>query len=201
MIAAVPNENATPPDLRPDEPRATPYGLIYPPRSIARTLAAFFGSGIGGALFGFLLSELVGATTDAGRIVCLAPFPLVLGLGYSLWVARLQALFMEGLGRSLMRATWRLVRFRQLPEDMNEVLPNEEQLTKLAVRAQKAASSFVVVAVPIGALFGLLAAFVTSGLARLGSPPLLAGACLAYGALLYRLGRRGYLPMGESEGE
>jgi len=195
------SESCTQPDPRPDGPRATPHGLIYPPRSTARTLAAFFASGIGGVLLGYLLSELIGATTNAGRIVCLAPFPLVFGFGYALWTARLQALFMEGLGRSLMRATWRLVRSRKLPEDMNEVLPSEEQLTRLAARAQKAASSFLVVAVPIGALFGVLVSLVTAGLARLGSPPLLAGACLAYGALLYRLGRRGYLPLGESEGD
>ena len=201
MMAAVASDSGTPPDPRPDGPRATPHGLIFPPRSAARTLAAFFASGIGGVLLGYLLSELIGATTNAGRIVCLAPFPLVFGFGYALWTARLQALFMEGLGRSLVRATWRLVLSRKLPEHMSEVLPNEEQLTRLAVRAQKAASSFLVVAVPIGALFGVLVSLVTAGLARLGSPPLLAGACLAYGALLCRLGRRGYLPMGESEGD
>jgi hypothetical protein len=69
-----------------------------------------------------------------------------------------------------------------------------ERVEQLAVRVQEAASSFVVAAVPV-ALLAAAAAWMSAA-PGIGPAAALAGAVavLAWGGLLARLGRRGWLP-------
>ncbi len=177
--------------------RETPHGVIYRPQKWPMLAISFIVAFVSGPSFGYLLSLLFGMNSDFGIIVCSGGFVLVFIFGYGLWASRLKALAFEGIGKGLMKFFWNLIIRRKIPKDLSDVLPDEDQLTRMAVRAQKAASSFAVVAIPVAIISSLLAAIVTADLNPFIRMAVLFCACLTYGVALSLLGRRGYLPFPE----
>jgi hypothetical protein len=84
---------------------------------------------------------------------------------------------------------------RKKPERMQDVLPGVEKLEIMAVRAQRAGSSFLLAAIPTATVFGVAAALRTA----LYQSVLLTSACMAWGYSLSWLARHGYLPIPETE--
>lgn len=180
--------------------RETPWGPIHLPPANGVLWATFVAALIGGPLTGWLLARAAGVTGDGGYFVCVAPFLFTFVAGYALWLSRLQALAFELFGRGLLKFLWQWFRQRQLPADARGALPDEQQVLRFAVQVQRAASSFLIVAVPVFLFAALCALLVDARWSALS----LAGALLvlgiSYGGILFRLGRRARLRVPEDEG-
>jgi hypothetical protein len=125
------------------------------------------------------------------------PFPLVFALGYAAWAARLHALGMEFLGRSLFKALVQLILFRRKPRSLADVLPNADKLTQMAVAGQKAASGFLIVSIPVALLAALATFVVEAEIGWLLRPMVVSVPVVLWGWWLSFLGRRGHLPFPE----
>lgn len=179
-----------------EPPRETPFGPLYPPQPLGLQLlllaGAFFASLVGGWVPRLILADV---SATAGTFLHI-PFVLVFILGYAGWAARLQALGMELLGRSLLRALWQWLLFRRKP-DVKQLLPDENKLMQLLVRGQRAASSFWLVSLGLALISGGMALFIQSQVSFVFRIIVIAAPVLLWGGLLTRLGRRGYLPFPE----
>lgn len=181
----------------PEPLKETAYGLLHPPATQGRQLLNFFGVFCLSLLVGFVPRLAFGNISENARTFLHVPFVLVFGFGYAGWAARLHALGMELLGRSLFKALVQIILFRRKPKSLADVLPDQDKLTQLAVRGQKAASSFLIVSIPIALLAALAAIFIKSELTWLWRIPVIIGPVVFWGWWLMRLGRRGQLPFPE----
>lgn len=184
---------------RPRNPVATPHGAIHHPPAagvqIAVTFAAFAASiGLGSLLDSAMRLESFGA-----RFFAQAPFLVTFILGYALWMARVRALVFHTVGKGLLKALIIMLLRKRAPQRVEDVLPSREKLLEMLVRAQKAASSFALVAAPIGLLSALGMALFDATPAAGGRATVVGTLCLLWGVLLSVLGRRGLLPIGEEE--
>ena len=107
-------------------------------------------------------------------------------LGYGMWMARLQALAFDAVGRGLLKALFMLLIRRKKPESLEDVMPSKEKMLQMAVRAQKAAWGFLHASFPVAGLSVLIGLFVdaTASAAAvsvaIGGGVVLWGACLGY---------------------
>jgi hypothetical protein len=120
-------------------------------------------------------------------------------MGYGFWVARLNAIAFEGIGRGILKALFLLLIRRKKPPSLEEVIPSKEKLLEMAVRSQKAAWSFLTAAIIVAVPAGLVALAIDSDASAFSRLFLISGGAVAWGCLLGFLGRRGYLPMPEGE--
>jgi hypothetical protein len=180
-----------------EPPRETPFGTLYPPQPLGWQLLLLAGAFFASLLCGWIPRLIMADVSATAGTLLHIPFVLVFVLGYAGWAARLQAMSMELLGRSLLRALWQWLLFRRKP-DVKQLLPDENKLLQLLVRGQKAASSFWLVALGLALISGGLALFIQSPVNFLVRVIAITGPVLLWGWVLTRLGRRGYLPFPES---
>jgi hypothetical protein len=177
-------------------PEITPYGPLYQPQHLAVQLSLLAGAFLMSFWCGLIPRLCFGSTSAKASIILHAPFPLVLLLGYAGWAARTQAIGFELLGRSLIKVLIHFI-FRRSKPDLQQALqqamPSKDTAMKLLVRVQKAASSFLVVAIVIAFCVGGVALFIDSRLNFFLRPLVIAVPTVLWGWLLMRLGRRGYL--------
>ena len=178
----------------------TPYGTLHAPKSVGVQFAVLATVFVGGLVIGNIVGRALGGVSDAAQVFLYLPFLAILFLGYALWVARLQAIAFDGMGRGILKALFSLFVKRQKPKGLQDVIPSEEKLREMAVRAQKAAWSFLTMSVPIGGGAVLIAAFFDAHASFALSIMLVGGTCIAWGYVLSLLGRSGYLPLPEGEG-
>ncbi|MGE0487137.1 MAG: hypothetical protein AB7Q81_23495 [Gammaproteobacteria bacterium] len=76
-------------------------------------------------------------------------------------------------------------------------MPSEGKLLELAVRAQRAGVAFRPASYPLAVLAGFAALVIETRVSAGGMFLLVAGSCVAWGATLGWLGRRGWLPFTE----
>lgn len=176
----------------------TPHGRLYRPRSTGEQIAVLFLAFVAGPVLGGLVAAIPGDLSEVARTVLQASNVLIFFAGYAIWVARLNALAFDLIGRSLLKALFVIV-FRRRKPDMPDVLPTREKLLELVVRAQRAGGSFGPVSIPIGLAAGALALFFDTALGAFARFALAAGSCIAWGHLLAWLGRHGWLPFPEGE--
>ena len=186
-------------DETPLDEMETPYGKLHKPKhgvvQFAALLVAFFG----GPFLGYAVGGALGGLSETAQIVLYLPFVAIFFLGYGLWVARLNAIAFEGIGKGVLKALFTLIVRRKKPQNIEDVLPSKEKLLKMAVQAQKAGWSFFTVSIPIALVAALLALLFdspASGLTRLLA---VGGACLLWGYVLGFFARRAYLPIMEGE--
>ena len=177
--------------------RETPFGTFYRPRSIALQMIILLGGLLSILLIGWLISHALGGVSKNAQIFLFIPFFLILVLGYGLWLSRLEALAFEIIGKGILRALYDLIVKRERPDNLKSFLPPKEKLEEIAVRAQRAASSFFIVAIPIAIGAGLAALFIESPTSVWLRVCVISGSCLLWGLFLKNLGRRGYLPLPE----
>jgi len=177
--------------------RETPFGTFYRPRSIALQMMTLLGALLGILLIGWLISQALGGVSKNAQIFLFIPFFLILVLGYGLWLSRLEALAFEIIGKGILRALYEVIVKRKKPESPESILPPKEKLEEMAVRAQRAASSFFIVAIPAAIGAGLAALFIESPTGVWLRICVISGGCLLWGRFLTNLGRRGYLPLPE----
>jgi hypothetical protein len=175
----------------------TPHGRLYRPLGqwwqILVLVAVFFG----GPALGWLVGRVPGDLSETARTVLYVPYVAIFFLGYAAWVARLNAIAFDTIGRSLLRALFLLIVRRQPPKAAADVLPSKEKLLEMMVRAQKAGASFGPASWPVAVLAGLIAMMFDSATGALVLFLLVTLTCLSWGYLLARLGRRGWLPFME----
>lgn len=181
----------------PDRGLDTPYGRLYRPldqwQQILALLAAFFG----GPGVGWITGSVIGDLSETASTLLYVPYVLVFFTGYALWVARLNAIAFEGIGRAVIRTLFNLIVFRRKPASVDEVLPTREKLLEMLVRAQKAGASFATVSWPIGLLAGFGAMLFDSAWSAGALFFVVGVTCVVWGYVLAYLGRRGWLPFME----
>jgi hypothetical protein len=175
----------------------TPHGRLYRPlgqwEQIGVLIAVFFG----GPAVGWVVARIPGDLSETARAVLCVPYVVIFFLGYAIWVARLNAIAFDTIGRSLLKALFLLIVRRRPAESAEDVLPTKDKLLEMAVRGQKAGASFGPASWPVALLAGLAAMLFDSMTAALALFLLVALSCLAWGYCLARLGRRGWLPFME----
>jgi len=181
-----------------EPPKQTPYGLLYPPANLGRQLLNFVGVCGLSLVLGFLPRLAFGEISEMASTLLHVPFVLVFGFGYAGWAARLHALGMQFLGRSIFKVLFQLILFRRKPQSLAEVLPDKEKLLEMAVRGQKATSSFLIVSFPIALLAAFATLFIKTELGWFLRFPVVGAPVVLWGWWLMRLGRRGHLPFPES---
>ena len=175
--------------------RETPFGTFYRPRSIALQMMTLLGALLGILLIGWLISHSLGGLSKNAQIFLFIPFLLILVLGYGLWLSRLEALAFEIIGKGILRALYDLIVKRKKSGNLKRILPPKEKLEEMAVRAQRAALSFFIVAIPLAISAGLAALFIESPAGAWLRVCVISGDCLLWGRALTNLGGRGYLPL------
>ncbi len=187
------------PTIIPRQGLETPHGTLYPPlpagRQLLVVLLAFLASlGSGG-----LIALIPGDLSSSARVVLHLPYVLVFVTGYALWVARLSAIAFDGIGRSVLRALWQYIVHRRAPRSMEEVLPSRERLVEMAVRAQLAGRSFFTASWPIAIVGALCVCAFETHMSSFALAAMVGVTTLAWGAVLARAARRGWLPLPEEE--
>jgi hypothetical protein len=180
-----------------EPPKQTPSGPLYPPATQGRQILNLVGAFGASLLMGFIPRLVFGEISENAKTFLHTPFVLVFGLGYAGWAARLHALGMEFLGRGIFKALVQIILFRRKPRSLAEVLPDKDKLMQLAVRGQKAASSFLIVSIPVTLLAAFAALFVKAELNWFLRILVISAPVVLWGWWLMRLGRRGHLPFPE----
>lgn len=124
---------------------------------------------------------------------------LVFFFGYGLWVARVNAIVFDTIGRSVLKALWQMIVHRKQPDARETVLPSREKLIELLVRVQKGGASFRGISWPIAALALPIGLMCESSMRGMELVALLAATIIAWGFFLGFLGRRGWLPFPEGD--
>lgn len=175
----------------------TPHGRLYPPlaqgRQIAVVVVAFFGW----IALGWLAGRVPGDLSETAMTVLYIPYALIFFLGYALWIARLRSIVFQGLGRAVLKAVFQVLVLRRKPPSMDEVIPSQEKLLEMMVRAQRAGTSFALVGWPVGLVAGPTALLFDTPMNSTALFLLVSATCIGWGHLLGRLGRRGWLPFAE----
>jgi hypothetical protein len=175
----------------------TPHGRLYRPlgqwEQIGVLIAAFFG----GPAVGWVVGQIPGDLSETARTALCVPYVAIFFVGYAAWVARLNAIAFDTIGRSLLKTLFLLIVRKQAPKSAEDVLPTKEKLLEMVVRGQKAGASFGPASWPIALLAGLAAMLFDSETTALALFLLVTVTCLAWGYFLARLGRRGWLPFME----
>jgi len=133
----------------PPEGIDTPHGRLYPPLHEGLQILVLIGAFLGSLVMGWLVGMAPGDLSETAQTLAFVPFLLVLFLGYAAWVARLQALAFDLIGRSILRTLLLLILRRQKPKSIEDVIPSREKLQEMAVRAQRAGEAFGPMSWPI----------------------------------------------------
>lgn len=182
----------------PFETGRTPYGVLYEPRGGGTQFCTLCLGFFGGPILGMAMGTLLGGLSETAQLLLFLPFVTIFFFGYALWVGRLNLLAFDTVGRGALRALFTILVARQRPTDADDFLPDRQRILELAVKGQKAAWSFVTVAVGV-ALLSTVAALGIESTMSAGARILTVGSgCLIWGFCLGWLGRHGYLPMGDT---
>lgn len=180
-------------------PMETGAGRLYKPQPWG-IQACFFVAAFAGAVgAGWVVGAAMPDLPEGARNFLFVPFVLIFFLGYGLWLARLNALAFQFIGKGILKTLFMLIVLRRKPQKLEDVLPSREKLLEMLVRGQRAASSFLAAAFPVGIVAGVIALFFETAMSLLMREVFVAGGCIAWGWLLMYLGRRGYLPFPEGE--
>ena len=183
----------------PDDGLETPYGRLYRPQSQSKQIFALIAAFVASMSLGGWVAAIPGDLSTAAQVAFHIPYVLVFFLGYSLWVARINAIVFDTMGRSVLKVLWQLIVHRKQPDDREGILPSKEKVLEMLVKAQKAGASFRGISwgvAPLGMVLGLLC---DSAMPEMQLVTLLVATVLAWGYLLGYVGRRGWLPFPEGD--
>ena len=177
----------------------TAYGRLYRPQSQGRQIIALIAAFVASMSLGAWVAAIPGNLSTAAQAVFHIPYVLVFFFGYGLWVARVNAIVFDTIGRSVLKALWQMIVHRKQPDARETVLPSREKLIELLVRVQKGGASFRGISWPIAALALPIGLMCESSMRGMELVALLAATIIAWGFFLGFLGRRGWLPFPEGD--
>lgn len=177
----------------------TPYGRLYRPQSQGRQIIVLIAAFLFSMALGNMAAAIPGDLSTAAQAAFHVPYALVFFFGYGLWVARVNAVVFDTIGRSLLKALWQMIVHRTRPDATQTILPTREKVIELLVRVQKGGASFRAVSWPVAALSLPIGFLSESSMRGMPLVALLAASILAWGYLLGLLGRRGWLPFPEGD--
>jgi hypothetical protein len=183
----------------PDDGLETPHGRLYRPQSQSKQILVLIAAFVASMSLGGWVAAIPGDLSTAAQVAFHIPYVLVFFLGYGLWVARINAIVFDTIGRSVLKALWLLIVHRKQPDARETILPSKEKLLEMLVKAQKGGASFRSISwgvAPLGVLVGLLC---ESAMPEMQLVILLVVTVLVWGYLLGFLGRRGWLPFPEGD--
>ena len=183
----------------PDDGLETPHGRLYRPQSQSKQILVLIAAFVASMSLGGWVAAIPRDLSTAAQVVFHTPYVLVFFLGYGLWVARINAIVFDTIGRSVLKALWQLIVHRKQPDARETILPSKEKLLEMLVKAQKGGASFRSISwgvAPLGVLVGLLC---ESAMPEMQLVILLVVTVLVWGYLLGFLGRRGWLPFPEGD--
>ncbi len=175
----------------------TGAGWLYRPQPLGVQIPVLVAAFFGGPAIGWAVGATMAGLGEGARAFLCVPFVLVFFLGYGLWMARLQAIAFHRLGKGILKALFMLIVLRSKPARLEDVLPSREKLAEMAVKGQRAAASFLAVAVPVAIVAGVVVMFYETAMSVVAREALVVGGCVGWGWVLSFLGRRGYLPFPE----
>ena len=173
-------------------------GRFYrPPHTLIRFLTV-----VVTFVFSIFMGNVLILTIDAPetkRVFFYAPGIAIYLFGYVFWKARVQAILWSSFGKHIF---WNIIShiFRwKKPEKLSDILPPAMSFINAGLRAQKAASVFLIwgftvtaLFIAINLLFGLAYSFFSSSI-------VIFLVCISWSYFLYFLGRREYLLIGDEE--
>ena len=183
----------------PAEGLETPYGHLYRPLTSGKQVIVLVASFVASMSLGGWLAVIPGDLSSAAQVILHIPYILVFFVGYSVWVARLNAIAFDGIGRSLIKMLWNLIIYRKEPTTLAEVLPSREKLLEMLVKGQRAGASFRGVSWPIALAGALCAMLFESAMPSMALAAMIAASVVGLGHILGFLGRRGWLPFPEND--
>jgi hypothetical protein len=130
----------------------TPYGRLYRPQSQSRQIIALIAAFLASMSLGSWVAAIPGDLSTAAQAVIHIPYVLVFFFGYGLWVARVNAIVFDAVGRSVLKLLWQVIVHRKPPDARETVLPTREKLIEVLVKVQKGGASFRGISWPIAAL-------------------------------------------------
>ena len=111
----------------PDDGLETPYGRLYRPQSQSKQIFALIGAFVASMSLGGWVAAIPGDLSTAAQVAFHIPYVLVFFLGYSLWVARINAIVFDTMGRSVLKVLWQLIVHRKQPDDREGILPVQRE--------------------------------------------------------------------------
>ncbi len=187
-------------DPQPEKARKTQFGTLYAPQTTLVQLVTLVGALLGGFAIAKIVIWALGRLSDTGEIGVYIAFAAVLFIGYGFWSARLKTIAFQDIGKGILIALFMLIVRRQKPNSLEELLPTEEKLTAMAVAAQQASSFFAVAGVLVTAIAAPISLLFEAEAAASERLLIVGVGLVVWGVALALLGRRGYLPILESEG-
>ena len=183
----------------PVEGLETPYGRLYRPQSQGKQIVALIAAFAASMSLGRGVAAVPGDLSTAAQVVFHIPYVLVFFFGYGLWVARINAIVFDAVGRSVLKVLWQLLVHRRQPDAREAILPSKDKILEMLVKAQKAGGSFRGIGWVVAPLGVPLALLCESAMPEMQLLLLLVGTVLAWGYSLGFLGRRGWLPFPEGD--
>ena len=109
----------------------TPHGRLYRPQSQSKQILALIASFVASMSLGSWVAAIPGDLSTAAQVAFHIPYVLVFFLGYGLWVARINALVFDAIGRSVLKALWQLIVHRKQPEARETILPSRDKVLEI----------------------------------------------------------------------
>lgn len=175
----------------------TPGGFLYNPPELSRQIMTLLAFVFIAVFLGWVLSSVPGDLSDFARSVFYIPFILVFFFGYSAWLGWLNVIVFDTIKWSMIKTLFAFFVNRKKPESVQELLPSNEKIIELMVRAQKATKTFYILSWPIGIVGGIAVTFLKTSANTLPLSAVMAISTVFYGYALSYFGRRGYLPFPE----
>jgi len=127
--------------------RETPYGVLYSPKTFGLQVLVLVGAFAGGPVIGWLTARTGRSVFDrGGDSLCPADVDLLFRIRPLVRQARVYRIPRYWQARIV--GSFRRCLREKKPSKLSDILPTVEKLEEMAVRAQKAASSFRIVALP-----------------------------------------------------
>lgn len=175
----------------------TPKGYLYNPPELGKQIISLIAFLFIAVFLGWVLSGIPGDLSDFARTVFYIPFILVFFFGYSAWIGWLNVIIFDTIKWSLIKTLFVFFVNKKKPESVQELLPSNEKIIELMVRAQKATKTFFILSWPIGIVGGITVTFLKTSANMLLLSLAVTVSTIFYGYIISYFGRRGYLPFPE----
>jgi len=178
----------------PPEGIETPLGYLYNPPGLGKQIISLVVSFFTAIFLGWVAGSIPGDISDFTKAIFYIPYILVFFFGYSAWIGWLNIIVFDTIRWSLIKTIFGYFLHKKKPSLIQEILPADEKVVEIMVRAQKATKTFFILSWPIGITGGIAVMFLKTTTSTAFLSLIVSVSTIAYGYTLSYFGRRGYLP-------